>query len=404
MKTNLMKAVFTVLLPVFFVMLILQGCKKESDPNVSDQPGDFMLKGSVIDAVTGTGIAGATVWFEGQAALATDANGVYRMDCIKAGYGSFDVIVKADGYGYGFTSAAISKDAAMVNTIFLAPLSATVPVGPAGRVIPAGDPEGIVPGTVTSLTIPDGAFSGTVNVAFTRFTGVEVPGYAPAGNLNMGTVDIDLSGATPSKSMELQFAMPFSDPAVNTLPLLKFNVQRYSWENTGVAATIDQASHTATVQINSAGTYSLAIPGNFSETTGASGNSTTVDLDKALSAVDFTFQAVNDYPGGVPATISAVYLRNLASQNTLVNGSRTSFTAPTTLTFSYIGSKPDSVASVKSTHTGFYRWYPRVSYAVSDMPMSVTIHGATVNGTIRKQVYSPASGYQYVHDQGGGGK
>jgi hypothetical protein len=158
------------------------------------------------------------------------------------------------------------------------------------------------------------------------------------------------------------------------------------------------------VQISASGTYSLAVTGNFSESNGNAGASTIVPLDPKLSSIDFSFLATNTYPAGTPATISPVYLKNVASQNTRLNGVRVSFDNFTVFTYNYIGSKPDSLAPVKSTMAGFYRWVPKVSYATQVMPMTTTLNGLSVTGVISKQVYFPLIGWEYVHDQGGGSK
>lgn len=38
------------------------------------------------------------------------------------------------------------------------------------------------------------------------------------------------------------------------------------------------------------------------------------------------------------------------------------------------------------------------------MPVSTVINGVMVSGIIQKKVYGDACGWQYTHDQGGGGK
>ena len=120
--------------------------------------------------------------------------------------------------------------------------------------------------------------------------------------------------------------------------------------------------------------------------------------------MNFSYQDNNIYPGGTPSTISVPYLKNIASQNTRINGIRANFTDPTSFTLNYIGSKPDSLVPTKSTLAGYYRWVPKVTYVTQDMPMTTTIHGVSASGIIQKQVYLPVIGYVYVHDQGGGGK
>jgi hypothetical protein len=400
MKTNIRHSIFLALLPAFFLLVLTEGCKKASDTTAPDQQeGEFILKGSVINASTHTGIANARVYFDEQTILTTDANGNYKVNCRTTGCGVYNVRVMAAGYGFGFASATIANDAAMVNTIMLKPLAEPVLIGSAGGTVAIADPEGFTPGSKTTLVIPNGAFSNEINVTLTRFTGIDVPGYAPASMLNLCAVNLGPADAVAGKAMDLSFAMPFVDPTVDNLPLLRYNFEENKWVNTGAFAQVDHAANLARVQVSAFGAYSLAIEGTFLPSAGTSAAAVTLPLDPSLSFVDFSYLAKNVYPEGTPATISASYLKNIASQNTRVN-----FSDVTTFTFNYIGAKPDSLAAGKSTLSGFYRWVPKVSYADQDIPVVTTIHGVTASGIMQRPIYAPASGYQFVHDQGGGGK
>ena len=401
MKTYTRNPIFYALLPALLLLLMTAGCKKASDTtSTQQQGGDFWLKGSVIDATTHTGIAGAFVYFGSQSMFATDAHGNYTVNCKTMGCGAFDVRVTADGYGFGFASATIAGNGALVNTILLKPLSGGVSIGSTGGTLTLTDPESILQGGTTTLAIPSGALSANVMVTFTRFTGIDVPGYAPASTLNLCAVNIGPAGTTPGKSMELRFALPFTDAAVDNLPLLKYDFSTNTWVNTGTLAQVNHATNLATVQVAAFGTYSLAIAGSFAESAGNSGAATTQQLDPTQSSADFSYQAGNSYPGGTPASISLSFLKNIASQNTKINGTRVSFVNETTVTLNYIGAKPDSV--LKSS--GFYRWVPQVIYAPQQLQMTTDIHGVITPGIIQKQVYTSGCGYIFVHDQGGGGK
>jgi len=406
MKRNIRYTIFFAVLPALFALFILGSCKKASDSATpsTNQEG-FYLKGSVINAVTHTGIANARVYFGTQPVITTDAEGNYKVNCKVTGNGNFDVRVLADGYGYGFTSAIVGTNAAMVSAVMLEPLAAAVSVGSAGATLNVNDPESLASGSQDALVIPTGALADNTMVSFTRFTGNQVPGYAPSGLLNLCVVNLSPANIVPAKPVQMKFALPFADASLTSLPLMKFNFESNTWEMiNGVAATINHTDNTATVEVSSFGTYSLGIVGNFSETAGASGTPTVVKLDPTQSSVDFTYLATNEYPAGTPGTISLVYLRNLASQNTRLQGIRVSFEDNTVYTYNYIGSRPDSLAPVKSTNTGYYRWVPKVSYAPQQFPMTTMIHGISTSGIISKQVYSPLTGWEYIHDQGGGGK
>ncbi|MFZ4523311.1 MAG: hypothetical protein ACOYNC_16500 [Bacteroidales bacterium] len=405
MKTNTRTSILLALLPVFFLLLLTVSCKKVSDTTYpAPTDSEFLLKGSVINAVTHTGVANAKVYFGASTILTTDANGVYQFNCKTVEAGTYNVWVKAAGYAYGMVSATVASDAAMVNTIMLNPLSAPVTVGSAGGTVTVADPESLTPGASTTLTIPSGTFSENINVTLSRFTGIEVPMRAWGNMLNACTVNIGPEGTVCQKPVTLRFALPFADPTVNEIPVILYNLKPdgFSGVTTGLFAQVDHATNTATVEVSNFGTYCLGVDGSYQESNGTAGTVITVPLDRTLSSVDFAYQASNNYPGGTPSTISLAWLKNLASQNTVLNGERVSFTSLTTFTFNYIGSKPDSLAPVKNS--GYYRWNPKVSYATVQMPMTTNIHGVSVSGIIEKQVYAPASGYDYVHDQGGGGK
>jgi hypothetical protein len=404
MKRNFRITILSALLPVFVLLLVIQGCKKESvitDPGA--QNGELWLTGSVIDAQTHAGIANATVNFNGHA-LTTDAAGKYKVNCSSVSKGTQDVRVKADGYGYGFASANITSSAAMVKTILLKSLSAPVSVGQAGGTLSTPDPESLSAGGQTTLTIPANAFTTGVEVSLTRFTGMDVPGYAPANSLNLCAVNLAPAGTVASGGAELRFPLPFSDPAISTLPLLRYDFESNTWNSTGAVAQVNQSTGIATVQVTEFGTYSLAVPGSFSETNGTSGTPFTMQLSPSLSSVDLSYLAAIEYTSLLPVAISPVFLSNLASQNTVLNGLRVSFTDSTTVTFNYIGSKPDSLAPVKSTTAGYYKWVPKVSSAMQHMPTTTVINGVSVAGIITKELFTDACGWQYTHDQGGGGK
>ncbi len=395
--------ILTVLLPALFLLLSFQGCKKSSETPDPVQPdAALVLKGKVIHATTHAGIANATVYLAGQT-LVTDAAGWYTCNCKTIASGDYDVRVTANGYGYGFASATIDNNAAVVNTIVLKPLAEATVVGSAGGIVTIIDPESLFTGNVNYLMIPAGAFSSNVNVSFTRFAGVDVPGYAPASLLNLCTVNLAPEGTIAAQPVELRFPLPFNGAEINSLPLLRYDFATNTWNNTGLNAQISGSENYAIVQVTEFGTYSLGVSGSYVETSGTSGPVNTLELSTSQSMVDFHFLASSAFQS-VPFTISPVYLKNLASQNTRIHGARVSFSDSTTYLFNYIGSKPDSLAPVKSTLTGYYRWVPKVSYSTREMPVTITLRDVAVIGTITKETYTDACGWLYVHDQGGGGK
>jgi hypothetical protein len=405
MKRNIILTILTSLLLAFLILAGSEGCKKSDDSFIPNtQTSKLWLKGSVVNAETNQGIANANVFIAGLTGLTTDANGFYQVDIDPLSTGAWEVRAIANGFGYGSTVAEIGDNIAVVNVIRLKPLSAPVQVGSAGASLNVLDPEAIVPNSRTILNIPAGAFTQNTNVTLTRFTGNGVPGYAPGNMLNLGTVNLGPEGTITAVPVELIIPMPATNVLADNLPLLLYNPETNIWTITGLFAQVDHANHLATVHVTTFGTYSLGIEGSFTETAGTAGPVTKVSLDPDKSSIDFSYLALNNYPGGTPPEISLVYLKNVVSQNTIIHGVRTSFVDYTVVTVNYIGHKPDSLGGGKSTNAGYYRWIPEVSYNNQEMPMSITIEGTGINGIIQKEIFLDSSYWEYVHDQGGGGK
>ncbi len=386
------------------ILILTQGCKKESGPTGTVPADGLQLKGRVVDMATGAGIAGAQVRFGASATYTTDAAGWYQVSCKTAGNGTHDVRVAANGYGYGYAQATVTSNAAQVAVIPLRPLSPAVHIDQNGGVAAVYDFEGLNTGAYATLTVPPGALAASTGVTLTRIYGNEVPGYAPAGSLCLSAVILGPSGASASKEMTLLFPLPFTDATVATLPLLQYDFAAGSWTATGREATIDPSTGTATAKVGAFGTYCLAVPGTFGETNGTGSGAGSTQLDPTKTQTEFAFLGAFDIPGGVSGALSPAWLANLASQNTVLNGARTSLTDSTHVTFCYIGSKPDSIAPSKATSGGYYKWVPKAGYVLQSMPASISVHGASVSGIIRKELFSDACGWEYVHDQGGGGK
>lgn len=405
-----MKRIERVTVPFFFAtlsllfLLLSSGCKKESGPTGTVPADGLLLKGRVVSLATGAGIAGATVRFGTSASYTTDAAGWYQVPCKTAGVGLHDVRVAASGYGYGFAQAAVTASTAMVAVITLRPLSPPVLMGQEGGVAAVSDYEGLEPGAYATLAVPPGALNSPTNVTMTRIYGNEVPGRAPDGSLCLAAVVIGPTGGAVTKDMTLLFPLPFTDATLSTLPVLQYDFTAGQWTSTATEATVDQASGIATAKVNAFGTYCLAVPGTFGESNGTGSGAGSTQLDPAKSQAEFAFLGTFDIPGGVSGALSPVWLANLASQNTVLNGARTSLTDSTHVSFCYIGSKPDSIAPSKATSGGYYKWVPKAGYVLQSMPASISVHGASVSGIIRKELFSDACGWEYVHDQGGGGK
>lgn len=393
-----------ILLLVPFLLLAAAACKKAPDSAVPVPPaGDNLLRGQVIDAGTRAGVPGATVLIEQSVALVTDAEGFYTIDCDAAGQGTYRVRATAAGYGYGVAEAQIEANAARVTLITLQPLAPAITTGPSPTTLTAADPEALVPGAMATLELPADAFPPATPVSFTRITGMAVPGSPPAGHLHLGAVIIQANPSTPGKPLILNLPLPVSDPTLTSLAILFYDFSADHWTATGTA-TVDPMAGTATVLLSRTGTYALAIGGSFTETDGPAGQTGTIQLPASSSTAILKYLARNDYPGGIPATVSAAYLRGTASQNTSLHGGRVSFADSTAILFDYTGSKPDSVPGTKSTSAGYYKWVPKVGYNSRTLPVTITVRGIRADGTIAKESYADASGWQYIHDQGGGGK
>jgi len=359
-----------------------------------------MLKGRVVDATTGSGIV-ARVFIAGMS-VTTNSEGVYEISSKLIGNGSWELLVEANEYGLATAIATITDDAAMVRTIRLAPLSNGATLGQSGGTLTVTDPESLTAGASAVLTVAPGTFTGTQAVLFNRLTGAGIPGYAPAGMLNLCAFSIAATAVVPAKPMTVTLPLPVADPSIATLSLLKFDPTTITWSVVnGTQAVVDPSTHTATVQVDAFGYFSLAISGSYSESAGNGSTPVTIDLDKTRSQISFSFTATGQYTS-VPAGVSAAWLKNIASQNTKLNGERVAFDQTTEVMLNYIGYKPDSLTTTQSA--GYYRWMPRVTYTDYQMPVTASVNGMVITGTIGKRAYAPSSSYQFVHDQGGGGK
>ncbi len=401
MKTRFRSAAILLVLPLFMILL-LQGCKKDSDTTTpSLQTGDLMLKGSVIDASTNSGM-GALVFIAGQTITAGNS-GIYEINCKLLGAGTHDVLVATNEYSFGTAIATVQSDAALVRTVRLTPVTNAANIPASGGTITMADPESLLPEGTAIMTVAPGTFNGSTVMAFTRYTGADVPGYAPAGMLNLCTFRIDAVAVVPGKPLTVTLPLPVSAASAVNLALLKFDPASIGWTVvSGVTPTMNVAANTATVQVDAFGYYSLGLPGSFSETAGTATTPVTVDLDRGQSLIALSFNATTQFTGSIPYSVSTTWLKNLVSQNTKLYGERISFDLANELNLNYIGYKPDSVVTSRSA--GYYRWMPRVTYTDRTMPFTLAIDGAVVTGTIGKRAFVPSSAYQFVHDQGGGGK
>jgi hypothetical protein len=400
-----MKKFFSFLVLLAGMLVVIgTGCKKDPEPDPVVPPVELILTGSVVNAATNVGIAGATVEIAGQTTLTTDAAGVYKLNVKKFAAGAYLVRASAAGYGYGSVVATVDANTAMANAITLAPLAPAVTIPPQGGNIKVPDHESVDPGAEFVLTVPSGAFSQDVKISLTRFTGIAVPGYAVANKLNMVTFNMAIEGPTSSKPIQMVVPLPVRNLTSGTLDVLKYDPATDTWQTTGLTATINSATGKASFEISASGAYSLALSGKYVESQGIPEKMTFIEVDPALSLVNLSYQATKTFPEGVPDNISLAYLTSIAEQNTYQRGTRVSFSALTHTTVNYIGTKPDSIPTKKSTNAGFYRWVPKIGLQWVVIPSVTTIDGlrSSVNGLVRKEMQSDQGAYVFVHDQGGG--
>ena len=385
--------------------VIAVSCTKSNDAGDPTVTADALwLHGHVVNGATHQPIFNATVEITGLTTLVTDATGSYALDVTGIAPGNYTVRARAEGYGYGSVMAQVSGNVAVANTIGLIPLSAPVTITPQGGSISTPDPEAIVTGSQTTVKIPANAFSENTNISLTRLTGSHVPGYPPVNNLNMGVFHLASAGLTPGLPVEVNIPLPLQNLQAVSLPLLKYDPVSDTWQPTGTEALIDHEAGIAMVNILAFGTYSLALPGNYNETLGNSGPQTDIKVDPDQSSVVLAFMAENDYPGGVPSAISSNYLANIASQNSCLHGIKVSFIDSTYVTVSYIGHKPDSVVTTKATSSGYYQWIPQVGTSWIEVPYTTVVDGISVSGIVHKELQVDSGYWQFIHDQGGGGK
>ena len=129
-----------------------------------------------------------------------------------------------------------------------------------------------------------------------------------------------------------------------------------------------------------------------------------VKVDPKQSSVMMSYQAAYQPENNAPSGYSAAWLTNLASQNTYTYGIKTSFSDLTWVTVNYIGTKPDSIPTTKATLAGFYRWVPQVGRNAEFIPSATVVEGMLINGLVTKEQETDRGIWQFIHDQGGGGK
>jgi len=441
MKT---KVYITIALMAFIAITAvfwIQSCRKPVGTiDITIPTTKLLLKGKVIDNTTKIGITNATVTIKGIAVVSTDKNGIYTTEMDVSKYKEVEIYAKASGYGLGSTKAYINKEQICVNSIPLKKLNTPVTIGPSGGKIETNNNEGFKTNKI-ELIIPANAFSSNVNISVTPFEGIEVPGKINDAKLNLVTVNINSGERDPLLPVTLVFPMPISNLGIDRLPLLYFNENNYSWENTGKYAIINNADGTASVNITHFTTYSLAIYGRYIEELSQTTTINSIELDRSGSSKIIPWLAKVEYPSGIPDNISANWLKNVVSQNTEIGTGRVSFFDSTYTTINYIGYKPDSISKTKST-MGCIRWVWRTFVCpvinLGDIIVSLlfanywidinnngrvdqdemyiwkdvnndknvdkgeTLPATEVNGYVSTETYTDCGYWECIHDQGGG--
>jgi hypothetical protein len=203
--------------------------------------------------------------------------------------------------------------------------------------------EGISSDSV-SIYFPDNSVSQVTDVSVTPFEGIDVPGLPPFGYLNAATVHIAPVGKTISKNATVTFSLPVAGKYLgDSIPLLYFDKQSYSWEQSGRFAEVDTVTNTATAEITTFNTYSLGIRGTHEEEVDYYTIDSSDGYQQRTFPLQVSWQATADVKE--PEVLqkrnqviySAYFFKKTVSQNTRLYIGRRCFFWPTYTWISYWG-------------------------------------------------------------------
>jgi hypothetical protein len=402
-------------------VFMISGCQKSVGPfDPSTATYQYSFKGQVVDAVTNSGIPSATVKVFNKV-YTTDVNGYFTF---RVSYATeFPFEVKAEAADYLVGNSLISGPT-QVRAIRLTAKNPAVILNETGGSIVAPSHESLT-GKSFEVTFPAGALSGSVAVSLTPMEEFYFM-YGEVINLQKSTTDLlDLATVSLSpleltlqKPVTLYVPLPFANDKDSRFPVMKFNPVTSTWSYTGKDLVVDGTLTGGTVELSQGGIYSVAGQGTYTEE--KISESFLNDFSCQASG-PYIWQAGIEHPAGVPPTISAIWLKNTVSHNTVIGG-HVSFLRETSTNVVCESYQPGSSYPVPSDEIQM-PLIPQCPSGTNPILVDdgVSIHKRIINGMLTINVISNGSPepvsvpdiatvnvaihaytWKCLHDQGGG--
>lgn len=418
MKTKLFPyALFFIIIAVSAIFVI-QGCKKSVSPfDPSTATYMYNMRGQVVDAKSNSGIPAATVKIFDNV-ITTDVNGYFTF---KVSYAtSFPFIIYAEAPNYILGNSLISGPA-QVRAVRLTMENPGVILNETGGSLVAQSTES-VSGQPHTLTVPAGSLAQSVSMSFTSMEDFYYM-YDPDASKTTSMIDLATVSLAPYdqlflKPVSLYIPLPFYNNKDTQIPVFRFNQSTNTWINTGKFLLVDESKTGGRVEIIQGGIYSVAGEGTYTEELVSQSFLSEYSCQGDSPLI---WQALIDHPQGTPANVSATWLKNTVSHNSVIGG-HVSFLKTTSTAVVCEPYQPGSTYPVPSDEININgNPYPCPSGTNPIfLNKGVTINNRVINTVLTfvsntdgpqttvvsstETVRVPIQGYEYwcPHDQGGG--
>jgi hypothetical protein len=236
--------------------------------------------------------------------------------------------------------------------------------------------------------------------------------------LDLATIAIGPNGLAFSKPVRLFCPLPFANDKDTRFPVLRYDAETNIWSYTGKDLVVDETLTGGYVELSQGGIYSVAGAGTYTEAK----DSEKMLFNYACEGVNpYVWQADIDHPSGTPTGVSAVWLKNIVSHNTIIGG-HVSFFRETSTNVVCESYQPGSSSPVPSDEVTL----PLIPTCPSGttpvlLDNGVSIHQRVITGAISFTSYNNgtpetntvpdvaivnvaihAYSWRCLHDQGGG--
>ena len=219
------------------------------------------ISGNVVHSDTGQPIDGANVGIAGTlTTAATNGNGFYTIQ--NAPVGVQTIVASKEGYSDATRQVTILGAMNDMNTMFLPPLNPSTSIDPSGGTVEATNSEG----QETSISVPPGAVTDTVDIAVTPLEGLEIPGALPEGQLPLSVTDFHISEETIfAQPATITMPLPITMPVGTQIPIYEYNRTTEAWESTGITGTVSTDEISVSAEVSHLSTYSVMVSGVITE-------------------------------------------------------------------------------------------------------------------------------------------